>query len=98
MPFAFANIDGSGGGPFNLDRRLLKNPEGMAYDSVTNRLFVDSSSGGPEEKGEIVYINLDGSGAGVLSTPGAPIDDPTRESPIDPGHAGWSIGATSVRL
>ena len=80
---AFANIDGSGGGPLNLTGVSLKSPEGMAYDSVTNRLFVDSSSGGPEGKGEILYINLDGSGAGVLSTPGAPIDDPEGIA-IDP--------------
>ena len=80
---AFANIDGSAGGPLNLTGVSLKSPEGMAYDSVTNRLFVDSSSGGPGGKGEIIYINLDGSGAGVLSTPGAPIDDPEGIA-IDP--------------
>jgi hypothetical protein len=55
----------------------------MAYDSITNRLFVANSSGGPSGKGEIDYVNLDGSGAGVLSTPGAPIDDPVGIA-VDP--------------
>jgi DNA-binding beta-propeller fold protein YncE len=73
---AFANIDGSGGGLLNLAGVTLDSPEGMAYDTVTNRLFVASSSGGPGGTGEILYVNLDGSGAGVLSAPGAPIDTP----------------------
>jgi hypothetical protein len=73
---AGANIDGSGGGLLNLTGVTLNDPEGMAYDSVTNRLFVASSNGGPGEKGQIVFVNLDGSGAGVLSAPGAPVDSP----------------------
>jgi hypothetical protein len=80
---ANANIDGSGGGALNLSGITLKSPEGMAYDTLTNRLFVASSSGGAEEKGEIVFVNLDGSGAGVLSTAGAEVSAPYGVA-IDP--------------
>jgi hypothetical protein len=70
-----ANIDGSGGGALNLTGANLDDPEGMAIDTVTGRLYVVSSSaaGG---KGEILFVNLDGSGAGVFSAPGAPLDEP----------------------
>jgi hypothetical protein len=73
---AYANIDGSGGGLLNLTGITLSDPEGMAYDPVTNRLFVANSNGGPTEDGQIIFVNLDGSGAGVLSTPGVTIDSP----------------------
>ncbi|HEX2266297.1 MAG TPA: hypothetical protein VHH14_08440 [Solirubrobacterales bacterium] len=71
---AFANVDGSGGGGLNLSGAELDAPEGMAYDTVTNRIYVSSENGGVD--GEIVYVNLDGSGAGVLSTPGVTVDNP----------------------
>jgi DNA-binding beta-propeller fold protein YncE len=71
-----ANIDGSGGGSLNLAGATLVDPEGMAIDTVTNRLYVVSSSGGPSGNGEILYVNLDGSGAGVFSAPGALVDEP----------------------
>jgi len=67
----FANPDGTGGGELNLDGAELKYPEGDAYDTVTNRLFVASSG---NEK--IIAINLDGSGAADFSAPGAPVEDP----------------------
>lgn len=73
---AFAGIDGNGGGPLNMAGVTLDDPEGMAYDSVTNRLFVASSGGGPSGDGEILFVNLDGSGAGVLNTAGAPVLNP----------------------
>jgi hypothetical protein len=73
---AYANIDGSGGGLLNLTGITLNDPEGMAYDPVTNRLFVANSNGGPTGDGQIVFVNLDGSGAGVLNTPGVTIDSP----------------------
>jgi hypothetical protein len=72
---AFANIDGTGGGPLNLAGSALQNPEGMAIDSVTGRLFV-ASSGEGGNAGHITVINLDGSGATSFSPPGAPIDVP----------------------
>ncbi|MBA3864793.1 MAG: hypothetical protein H0X42_00330 [Solirubrobacterales bacterium] len=65
----FAGLDGSGGGSLNLSGAALKEPEGMAYDSVTNRLFVAGSNG-------ITAINLDGSGASVFAPPGAPVESP----------------------
>jgi hypothetical protein len=72
---AFANIDGSGGGPLNLAGSALQNPEGMAIDSATGRLFV-ASAGESGNGGNITAINLDGSGAANFSPPGAPIDVP----------------------
>lgn len=73
---SFANIDGSGGGALNFTGTELKDPEGMAIDTVTSRLFVASSSGGPDEVGEILAVNLDGSGASVFTAPGAEVDEP----------------------
>lgn len=70
---AFANIDGSGGGLPNLGTSSITGPEGMAFDSVTNRLFVANETG---EKGQILAVNLDGSGAAPFTAPGAPIEEP----------------------
>lgn len=79
---AFANIDGSGGGALNLAGATeFESPEGMAYDTVTNRLFV-ANSGGPGN-GQITFINLDGTGAGTFSAPGAPVEEPEGVT-IDP--------------
>lgn len=70
----FSGITGSGGGTLNLAGvNEFESPEGMAYDSVTNRLFVADDSGGD---GRIVAVNLDGSGASVFSAPGAPVEGP----------------------
>lgn len=71
-----ANIDGSGGGALSLTGATLVDPEGMAIDTATGRLYVASSSGGTSGKGEILYVNLDGSGAGVLTAPNALVDEP----------------------
>jgi hypothetical protein len=79
---AFANLDGSGGGSLNLSGAELLTPEGMAYDSASNRIFVASSDGGA--KGQIIFVNLDGSGAGVLGAVGAAVDSPNGVA-IDPG-------------
>jgi hypothetical protein len=76
----FANIDGSGGGLPNLGAASITGPEGMAYDSVTNRLFVANETGG---KGQILAINLDGSGATPFTAPGAPIEEPEGVA-VDP--------------
>lgn len=77
---AFANIDGSGGGLLNLGSSEVVNPEGMAYDSVTNRLFVASEAGA---SGQILAVNLDGSGATPFTAPGAPIEEPEGVA-VDP--------------
>lgn len=73
---SFAGADGIGGGSLNLSGATLESPEGMAYDTVTNRLFVGSSHPEKSDLGEIFYVNLDGSGSGVLATPGAPVEEP----------------------
>lgn len=71
---AFADTTGSGGGALNLLGATVNNPEGMAYDSVTNRLFV-ANDGGPGPS-QITFINLDGSGTGTFSAPGAVFKEP----------------------
>lgn len=73
---SYANGDGTGGGLLNLNGVVLDDPEGMAIDTVTGRLFVVSSSGGPVGDGEILFANLNGSGAGVFAAPGALVDQP----------------------
>ncbi|HWA55519.1 MAG TPA: hypothetical protein VG816_15220 [Solirubrobacterales bacterium] len=70
---AFANVDGSGGGFLNLGTGKLDSPEGMDYDSASNRLFVANEEGA---SGEILAINLNGSGAAPFTAPGAPIEEP----------------------
>lgn len=76
---AYANVDGSGGGQLNLSGVELEDPEGMAYDSVTNRIYVTSA------KDQILYVNLDGSGAGILNTAGAKVESPEGLG-IDPNN------------
>lgn len=90
----FANVDGTGGGAVNLSGVALDQPEGMAYDSVTNRIYVAAESGGVN--GEIVFANLDGSGAGVLGTPGVTVDTP-EGLVLDPASRTlyWINGGTS---
>src|SRR5690242_10562383 len=70
---AVANIDGSGGGILNLGTAKIEGPEGMAYDTASNRLFVANEEG---TTGQILAINLDGSGATPFTAPGAPIEEP----------------------
>lgn len=77
---AFANIDGSGGGMLNLGSEKVQSPEGLAYDTVTNRLFVPNED---EGTGHITAINLDGSGASSFTAPGAPIEEPEGVA-VDP--------------
>lgn len=70
----FANGDGSGGGTLNLTGSTdFKSPEGMAYDTVTNKLFVPNEGGA---NGQITVIDLGGGGATSFSAPGAPIEEP----------------------
>lgn len=70
---AFADISGSGGGVLNIGGNELVHPEGMAYDTVTNRLFVAAETA---TASQILAINLDGSGAAPFTAPGAPIGAP----------------------
>jgi DNA-binding beta-propeller fold protein YncE len=80
---ANADISGSGGGLLNLTGATLENPEGMAYDSATGRLFIASS--GENNDGAIVYANLDGTGAATFSTVGAPVENPEGIA-VDPAN------------
>jgi DNA-binding beta-propeller fold protein YncE len=68
---SFANIDGNGGGPLGLGGIALENPEGMALDPASGRLFVANAG-----ENQVDFVNLDGSGAGVFSAPGAPVAEP----------------------
>jgi hypothetical protein len=76
----FANIDGGGGGQLSTGSELIESPEGMAYDTVTNRLFVTTGSGVARH---ILAVNLDGSGAGPFTAPGAPVEEPEGVA-VDP--------------
>ncbi len=78
---AFANIDGTGGGLLNTGSEEIDSPEGLAYDTVTNRLFTTSGSGSARH---IVAISLDsGGGAAPFSAPGAPVEEPEGVT-VDP--------------
>lgn len=68
-----ADITGSGGGLLNLGGIEFETTEGMAYDPVTNRLYVAVEAREASEvleEGAIAVINLDGSGASFFSAPG----------------------------
>ncbi len=77
---SFASTDGTGGGLLNTGSQEVDSPEGMAYDTVTNRLFVASSTGA---KGQILAIGLDGSGASPFTAAGASIEEPKGVA-VDP--------------
>ena len=77
----FASPDGTGGGALDLTGVELDDPEGMAVDPVTGRLYIAALDNGPE--GQIVYANLAGPGGGVFAAPGAPVNDPQGLT-IDP--------------
>jgi hypothetical protein len=81
VSISFASLDGSGGGSLNVAGAELESPEGLAYDTVTNRLYVPNE--GVSGTGQITWINLDGSGTGRLVAPGALIDEPEGVA-IDP--------------
>lgn len=103
---SFSSIDGSGGGTLNEGSAALEGPEGMTYDTATNRIYVASFGSGEGAVGHISYVNLDGSGGGILTAPGAVIKnpegiaiDPTTETAywinnlnLGPGPSEESIG------
>ncbi len=78
---AFADINGSGGGLLNLTGSGVEGSEGMAYDTVTNRLFVANDFG--LANGQLTAINLDGSGANAFTAPGAVFAEPEGVA-VDP--------------
>ncbi|MFL5873718.1 MAG: hypothetical protein ACJ75T_09645 [Solirubrobacterales bacterium] len=93
----FANIDGNGGGQLNTGSEAVESPEGMAYDTVTNRFFVTTGTGAGRH---ILAINADGSGATTFAPPGAPVAEPEGVA-INPATrtiywANTKTGATSI--
>jgi DNA-binding beta-propeller fold protein YncE len=66
----WANVDGSGGGALTTTG---SETEGIAYDPVTNRVYVANDAPG---EGQISYVGADGTGAGTLTAPGAPVSEP----------------------
>lgn len=68
---AFANIDGAGGGSLNLGGAVIKNPEGMAFDPVSGKIFIASPG-----NNQILWAAADGTGGGVLDTGTAPVMTP----------------------
>jgi hypothetical protein len=74
----FANIDGTGGGVLNNASLQLpgteveiENPEGLAYDPANGRIYIANSG-----EDNILWINTDGTGAGVLETGVALVNAP----------------------
>ena len=76
---AFADIGGSGGGLVNTGGQAIEDPEGMAYDTATNRLFVTTGNGSDRH---ILAIDLAG-GSSPFTAPGAPVEEPEGVA-IDP--------------
>jgi DNA-binding beta-propeller fold protein YncE len=81
----FANIDGTGGGVLsNASLQLpgteveISSPEGLAYDPANGRIYVAN-----RQAENIVWVNTDGSGAGVLDTGAAVVEDPEGVA-VDP--------------
>jgi DNA-binding beta-propeller fold protein YncE len=81
----FANIDGTGGGVLNNASLQLpgteveiNSPEGLAYDPANGRIYIANSS-----DDNILWVNTDGSGAGVLDTGAAVVEDPEGVA-VDP--------------
>jgi DNA-binding beta-propeller fold protein YncE len=75
---SYANLDGSGGQDMNLGSATVAEPEGVAISRAQNRLYYGNfhNNGMPDPGDTISYANLDGSGGGDLSTPGATRSDP----------------------
>jgi hypothetical protein len=63
---SYANLNGSGGADIPTGAATVNQPEGVAVDPVTNRIFWGNF--GPASS--ISYANLDGSGGANLPTPG----------------------------
>ena len=69
---AFANLDGSGLAELSTAGAKFAGPAGTAIDPLTERIYWLNQDGGNAFKGAgISFANLDGSGGGVLPTPGA---------------------------
>ncbi len=85
---SFGDGQAQGGGAVNLGGYPLSSPEGMAYDSAGNRLFVPSTQFASPSSDEITgshiaAIDLGGGGATNFVAPGAPVQFPLGIA-IDP--------------
>jgi len=76
---SYANADGSGdGGELNTTGAAVAQPEGIAIDPATGRIFWANAAGD-----SISYADLDGGGGGQLNTGGAMVDTPAGLT-VDP--------------
>jgi hypothetical protein len=80
---AFANLNGSGGGPFDTAGQNVTGSEGLAIDSVTGRLYWSNFTTGPGSTGGIRFAGLSGGDGGQLNAGGATINEPSGIA-IDP--------------
>jgi DNA-binding beta-propeller fold protein YncE len=88
---SFSNIDGSGGGAFNVGAAPVKENEGLTIDSAGGRLIWANVEGTTSNKGSIAFANLDGSGGGPVNTGTATVNAPNGIA-VDPanGTLYWS--------
>jgi DNA-binding beta-propeller fold protein YncE len=91
---SFANLDGSGGADLTTTGATVSDPQGVAFDPVTNRIYWANVSGST-----IAYAKLDGSSGGVLPTAGATINGPVGVA-IDPatGRIYWGNTGGPTRI
>jgi DNA-binding beta-propeller fold protein YncE len=89
----FLNLNGGGGGSLNTGSATIKNPDGLAIDPASRRIFWANNV----PPGAISFANLDGSGGGDLNTSGATMEDPAGVA-VDTasGRVYWSnyLGST----
>ncbi len=68
---SFASLDGSGGADFNTGLATVSNPNGVALDLATNRIYWANAGAIPGAEQGISFANLDGSGGGANLNTGA---------------------------
>jgi hypothetical protein len=89
----FLNLNGEGGGSLNTGSATVANPDGLAIDPGSRKIFWANDV----IPGAISFANLDGSGGGDLNTSGATLEGPAGVT-VDTasGRVYWSnyIGST----
>lgn len=80
---SFASPNGSGGSILNSAGAEIEDSEGLAYDTVTNRVYVPNSGGPVTSTGQMTVLSLDGSPPSQLTAPGATFASP-EGAVIDP--------------
>lgn len=80
---AFANLDGTGGGNFDIAGQPANGSEGLAIDSASGRLYWSSYGSGPTDTGGIFHAGLGGGDGGRLNTGAATMNEPDGIA-IDP--------------